>query len=147
MLQKNVLGDWIQKLLYSWLVFCVGGVGSLTYFDGFLPGHDHGEHPYHMSIFEESAHSHHSHSSQYETLAYYIRFRLNPRTILIGVAQNLIPGFSRIFVSGLSDGYILTTVRLRICGPLPFGLVACATFTGQSAWIAPPDKPPSWYFG
>lgn len=143
MLQKNIWGDWIEKLLYGWLIFCVGGVGSLTYFDGFLPGHEHGEHPYHVSIFEESTHSHHPRSPQYNTLTYYIRFRLNPRTLLIGEAQNQIPGFSRIFASGLSDGYILITIRPKIFVPPIFGPVTYAAVTRQSAWIAPPEKPPS----
>ncbi|MFN8459355.1 MAG: hypothetical protein U0401_32675 [Anaerolineae bacterium] len=148
MLPKNILGDLIQKLLYGWLIFCVGGVSSLTYFDGFLPGHEHGEHPYHLSFFEEPAHIHHLHPPQPETLVEYINSHLNPQIIVIGVAHEIVSGFSSIFVSGLNDGYILTVIGLKIFDPLHlFGSIIQASFDGQSAWVAPLEKPPSVYSG
>lgn len=143
MLQKNITRDWVQKLLYSWLIFCVGGVGSLTYFDGFLPGHEHGEHPFHLTIFERSTHHHHL-PPQPQAVAAQMRFFLTPTAYGLGVAQNLAPGFSRFFASGLSDGYLLTVIRRKFFDPLlHFDSVRHPTFTGQSAWIAPPEKPPS----
>jgi hypothetical protein len=149
MLPKNnqIAIAWIQKLIYGWLIFCIGGGGSLTYFDGFLPGHEHGEHPFHLSLLEGSAHAHHLSLSQSEVLTERMRFwlasRLNPQANFISDPQNLAPGFSTFFSSGLSDGYILIAARSQIISlPLCFGPVALAALTGQSAWLAPPEKPP-----
>jgi hypothetical protein len=148
MLPKNILITWIQKLSYGWLVFCVGGVGSLTYFDAFAPGHEHGQHPFHLSIFEEVGHHHEAPLPQPEALTEQMRFwltsRFNPQTDFLGAAQNLASGFTRFFGSGLSDGYILTAAHCKIFDLLLlFGSVVLAGLTGQSTWLAPPEKPPT----
>lgn len=144
MLPKNALGVWARKLIYGWLIFCVGGVGSLAYFDGFLPGHEHGEHPYHVSIFEHSTRADHHLPSQPGVLVEHIAFRLISPVHFIGAAQNLVPGFARFFVSGLSAGYLLTVAPLRILHlPALFASLPLAAFVEESAWIAPPEKPPA----
>jgi hypothetical protein len=58
MLLKEIYRDWFQKFIYAFLVFCIGGINSLVYFDDFLPGHEHGLHPYHLSIWTEPVHHH-----------------------------------------------------------------------------------------
>ena len=143
---KQLVISWTQKFVYSWLVFCVGGVGSLTYFDGFLPGHEHAHHPYHWSLFEQPGHTHNPLPPRPEVLAEQMRFwlvsRLNPQTDFVAT-QNLGPGFARFFASGLSDGYILTTLPPHIFDqPALSGSVSSAGLAGRSAALAPPEKPP-----
>ncbi len=147
MLSKQRVISFAEKLIYGWLIFCVGGVGSLTYFDGLLPGHEHGEHPYHLTIFEESPHVHNPLPPPRQILAKQARFwlisRLNPQTDILSIAQNLANGFTRFFASGLSDGYILTAAHLKIFDlPSLFGPIALAALNGRSAWLSPLDKPP-----
>lgn len=145
MLPENVPTAWIKKFIYGWLIVCVGGVGSLTYYDGFLPGHEHGHHLYHLSILEET----HLHQSLFrpESTAGQMPFwpagRLNSQADSILTANSLAPGFSRFFSSGLSDGYLLTSANPNIFDlPLLSGSMPPALFLGQSAWLAPPDRPP-----
>lgn len=149
MLRHKVLRLWIEKLVYGWLMFCVGGVGSLTYFDGLLPGHEHGQHPYHLSIFEESSHGHHHESPLPEIETEQTRFwfirGLNPQADLILTVQNLNPGLTQFFVSGLSNGYLLTIAQFKIFTfPALLGSIAPAALSGQSVSLAPHDKPPSF---
>ena len=137
----------LQKFLYLWLIFCLGGVGPLIYFDGFTPGH---EHPYHVTIFEEASHLHNPLSPQPEALAEQSHFellsQLNLHFHLLIAAQPLTPGFSQFFTLGLSKGYVLTTAPLKIFNmPSLVRPVSALSVTGQSAFLAPPDKPPSVY--
>ncbi len=144
MLPKNIIRVWIQKLSYGCLIFCVGGVGSLAYFDGFLPGHEHDQHPYHLSIFEQPAHLGHHAPSQPEVLAEYLGFRQNLQANFIGAAHNLAPGFAHFFASGLSDGYLLTGAHLNSLHlPVSFASLPPEALKGTSACLAPPEKPPS----
>jgi hypothetical protein len=150
MLPKNILISWVRKLIYSWLIFCVGGVGSLTYFDGFLPGHEHGEHPFHLSVFEEANH-HHDHlpaQSEPENVAQQLRLwlvnRFMPSADFLLVSQHLAPGLAQFFSSGLSDGYILTETSPKIFNLHSLvGSLVPRLFIGRSARLAPPEKPPS----
>jgi hypothetical protein len=147
MLHHKILAVWIKKLFYGWLIFCIGGVSSLTYFDGFAPGHEHGRHPYHLSIFDEAPHAHNPLPPLSEDLAEQMRFwlvsHLNPLTNILRAAQNFAPGFSSFFASGLGDGYILMATRFKIFHlPALFDVVALATLNGRSAWLVPLDKPP-----
>ncbi|MBE7556334.1 MAG: hypothetical protein HS126_35225 [Anaerolineales bacterium] len=147
MLHHTILTGRIKKLFYGWLIFCVGGVSSLAYFDGFAPGHEHGQHPYHLSIFDEAAHAHNPlpplHEDLTEQMRFWLASRLNPQADFFVAAQNLGVGFSRFFASGLGDGYILTAAYLKIFGlPSLFGSVERIAFKGRSAWPIPLDKPP-----
>lgn len=142
---------WIKKLVYGWLIFCVGGVGSLTYFDGLMPGHEHGQHPFHLSIFEESSHGHHHelHQPKAKTEIGLIRLwfirNLNAQADFILAAQNLSPGLSQFFVSGLSSGYLVPIAQFRFFTfPSLLGSTALVALSGQSASLAPHDKPPSF---
>jgi hypothetical protein len=140
----------LQKFIYIWLIFCLGGVGPLIYFDGSMPGHEPGEHPYHVSIFEEASHIHNPLPPQPEALVEQLGFelfsQLDPHFHLIIAAQTFTPGFSQFFTSGLSKDYVLTTAPLKIFNlPSLFRPVNALSVTGQSAFSAPPDKPPSVY--
>lgn len=149
MLPKQLVLNWMQKLIYGWLIFCIGGVGPLTYFDGFTPGHAHDEHPYHWTIFEGPPHVHNPLPPLSETLAeqdhFWLISHLTFQTELLISAQSLTSGFSRFFTSGLSDGYILTASHLKVVNlPARFSLITLVALTGRSAWLAPPDKPPTF---
>jgi hypothetical protein len=147
LLQKRVIAS-LRKLIYGLLIFCIGGIGSLTYFDGFLPGHEHGQHPYHWTIFEEPSHTHTHSPSPPKKLAppasFWLFARQNHQHDLLHLAQTLAPGFARFFASGLSDGYILTTAGLTLLDlPRLFTARPPAALFEQSAWLAPPDRPPA----
>jgi hypothetical protein len=151
MLSKKVIISWAKNLIYSGLIFCIGGVGSLSYFDGFLPGHDHGQHPYHLSIFEEPNHYHDlpPHESESEQLAQQLRIwmisRFMPDGSFLIASPHFAPGLAQFFTSGLSDGYILTVACPKIFDlPSLVGLVTPDMLIGQSAWLVPPEKPPSF---
>jgi hypothetical protein len=140
----------LHKLFYIWLIFCLGGVGPLIYFDGFTPGHEHGEHPYHVTIFEEVSHLHNPLPPEPEPLAEQVALellnQLDSHSHLLIAAQPLIPGFSRFFTSGLNNGYVLITTPFKVFNlPSFFRPVSVLRVTGQSAFLAPPDKPPSLY--
>lgn len=147
---KKNLAIWIKNLIFGWLIFCVGGVGSLTYFDGFLPGHEHGDHPFHMSVLEETDH-HHSplpSPADPEDLAQEMRLwlvsRFLPDAQFFMASPHIAVGLLQFFTSGLSDGYILTAARFNISTPPALnGSVSALVFTGRSARLAPPEKPPS----
>ena len=68
-----MLRFWIEKIIYGLLVLSVGGVGSLTYFDAFLPQHAH---PYHLTILEAPSHSHNPLPLPTETAANLLKQRL-----------------------------------------------------------------------
>jgi hypothetical protein len=149
---KKALLIWVQKFIYGWLIFCLGGIGSLTYFDGFLPGHTDGQHPYHLSILEEGHHSHdHGHDSllppsESETLTQQMmwlvsRFRIDLDFII--AQQHLAPGLAQFFASGLNDGYLLTIARPHLFNDTSlFGSVVRPILRGCSALPPPPEKPP-----
>lgn len=142
MLLYRILWGWIKKLVYGWLIFCVGGVGSLTYFDGLMPGHKHGQHPYHLSIFEESSHAHPHEPHLPETETGLIRFRfirnLNPQADFLVAAPNFNPGLSQFFASGLSNGYLLTITQFKIFAfPSLLGSTALVALSRQSASLGP----------
>ena len=139
-----MLPFWIEKIIYGLLVFCVGGVGSLTYFDAFLPHHAH---PYHLTIMERPNHVHNPLPLPAEAAGHLLRQRLesqlSPYPILLA-AQGSTPGLAFFTQSILSQGYVLTDGRIEFC--------ACSSLTGQltisdpaenSALLPPPDKPPT----
>lgn len=138
-----------QKFIYIWLIFCVGGVGSLTYFDGFMPGHEHGDHPYHWTVFEEAGHFHPPLPEPAAEPAHVMLLsQLDPHLARITPIHSVAPGFSRFFTSGLSKGYILTPADPKDFNlPACLGLVRLTALKGQSALLAPPEKPPSIQLG
>jgi hypothetical protein len=147
---KKILKIWLQKFIYGLLIFCVGGLGSLTYFDGFLPGHEQGRHPYHLSIFEEPAHNHDHHlpsPPEPKVLAQQMNLRLAGRfrgqADFILAQQHLTSGLLQFFQSGLSDGYLLTVACGDIFNNITlFGSIGLAILTGRSALLPLPDPPP-----
>src|SRR5262245_34325468 len=106
MMPKRLVTSWVQKLIHGWLIFCIGGVGSMTYFDGFMPGNAHDQHPYHWTIFEESSHVENPLPPLPETLDRVHLWRVTLLSVyadILSTPQNLALGFSQFFVSGLKD--------------------------------------------
>jgi hypothetical protein len=144
---KKALLIWTQKFFYGWLIFCIGGIGSLTYFDGFLPGHDQGQHPYHLSLLEAPNHHHDSPSDSPEP-----EDRAQPPSLwlisrwgadFIMAQQHLAAGLAQFFASGLNDGYLLTRAHFQIFNDTsPLGSLLLVILTGRSALLPPPEKPP-----
>jgi hypothetical protein len=121
-----MLRFWIERVIYGLLLVCVGGVGSLTYFDAFLPHHAH---PYHLTILEGLDHAHNPLPLPAETAQEYLRQRLEtqfaPYPILLA-GRGSTPGLAFFIQSTLSQGYVLTNDRIEFCaflaltGRLPF---------------------------
>ena len=89
-----MLRFWIEKIIYGLLVLSVGGVGSLTYFDAFVPQHAH---PYHLTILEGPHHAHNPLPLPAETAGHLLRQRLESQltahpTLL--AAHDAIPGLA-----------------------------------------------------
>jgi hypothetical protein len=142
-----------QKFIYGWLIFCIGGVGPLTYFDGLLPGHEHKQHPFHFSVFESVDHHHHNPLPPLPTpeiLAQQARLwlirRFMPETDVL-VAHQLTSGLAYFFSSGLSDGYLLTAGQASLFyDNFHFGSATPYVLAGRSALLPPFEKPPQLLF-
>jgi hypothetical protein len=155
MLLKKAFMTWGQKFICGWLIFCIGGIGSLTYFDAFLPGHAPGQHPYHLSILEESDHHYRDNPDHKpptlisEARVFLVHMQLwalrrfRPEADFIMPVYQLAPGLAQFFVSGLASGYLVVSTWTHLFNHLPlFGSVAQTALFWQSAWLAPPEKPP-----
>ena len=139
-----MLRFWVERIIYGLLLFCVGGVSSLTYFDAFLPRHAH---PYHLTILDGPDHAHNPLPLPAEIAQESLRQRLAsqlPLRPILVAAHNSTPGLAFFTQSTLSQGYVLTDDRIEFC--------ACSSLIGQlpgsdpaesSALLPPPDKPPT----
>ena len=141
------LSRW-QKIICGLLIFFVGGVGSLTYFDAFLPNHAHALHPFHISLLEGAGLGHH-HSHEAEVQPGQVGWPIWA-SLALGQAQlhaslsSLPPGLAQFLDSGLSAGYLLISLAgwLLIAGS-PTGRIRLGNWSGRSAGVLPPEKPPS----
>lgn len=141
---------WWQKLISGLLVFFVGGVGSLTYFDAFLPNHDHALHPFHISIFEGHGHDHHHAAETGSPSPASQNLRPIGAALVGGQAQfnttqtSLPPGLAQFLDSGLSAGYLLTSLAgWLLIASSPIGRLRLDNWSGRAGGVAPPAKPPS----
>ena len=137
----------LKNIICAILVFFVGGVSSLTYFDAFLPGHESGRHPYHLTIFEEAAHHHNPLSPAVEKAAQSIEqwqlLRLKGSANFLMAHHHQQPGFVQFFQSGLSRGYLLLAAPVDVPSLAePSGRIRELWLAGRSAWLPPPEKPP-----
>jgi hypothetical protein len=135
-----MLRFWIEKIIYGLLVLCVGGVGSLTYFDAFVPQHTH---PYHLTILEEPNHSHNPLPLPVETARQRLKSQLAAHPTLLA-AHDAIPGLAFFTQSTLGQGYVLTEGRIEFCVcPSLIGRLPAVDPAERSALLLPPDKPPT----
>lgn len=150
---KKALLNWIKKVVHGWLIFCLGGIGSLAYFDGLLPGHEHGQHPFHLSLFEEAGHHHYNPLPPLpdpQILAQQARLwifsRFMPDTDFL-VTQHLVSGLAYFFGSGMNDGYLLTVAQTALFyDNARFGSAISSVLSGRSALLPPSEKPPQILF-
>ena len=146
MLMRKMWLTTLEKTLYILLIFCLGGVSSLTYFDAYLPGHEHGMHPYHLSLFEQ-VHHHSPLPAPLEVVKpaierWVVSTLYGPIPVL-STPQAQAPGVAHFFNSGLSLGFLLTKDLAGLIDDPPLlGWVGQLTLSAQSATVLPPDKPP-----
>ncbi|MCL4294525.1 MAG: hypothetical protein KJ077_02300 [Anaerolineae bacterium] len=138
MLLKEVFRGWLQKFSYAFLIFCIGGMDSLIYFDGFLPGHEHGLHPYHLSIWTEPVHHHNPLPPPSQS---------NILTLLTTTYQNTTQGVTCSCHLSPSNASLLTITQTNFFIDSPFfNRIFASSVVGRSIWLSPPDKPPQLYF-
>lgn len=136
----------LKNFICALLAFFVGGIGSLTYFDAFLPNHAPHQHPYHISLFEGEAHHHNPLPPSAETLAQQITQRLatglNGGALLTAHPTQTL-GWANFFYSGLSRGYLLSEIWGKLSSNDDLlGRVYYWWLNARSAWLPPPKKPP-----
>ena len=137
-----MLPNWIERIVFYLLIICVGGVGSITYFDAFLPGH--GPHPYHLSILE-NRHPHNPLPPPPRAATGSLTGQFTGQPVL-GMGQGLMPGLTQFFQSGLNNGYLLAEGQITIDNtPALADRVLTDILPGRSALLLPPDKPPTFY--
>ncbi len=151
---KKIAVPWPQKIIYGLLIFCVGGIGPLTFFDAFTPDHAH---PYHFSLLERqrNAHPHqhnHKHLPDSAGLSTQQTDRSLPKRLpaspyFVAAQQGIVSGVASFFQSGLSCGYLLTIIqRGIISNNTLLSYISLSPVTGYSAWLPPPENPPSIFF-
>jgi hypothetical protein len=147
---KRTISNWINNAIYGLLIFCLGGVGPLTYFDAFSPHHGH---PFHLSLFGRvSDHPHESHCPGLDEQHHQHgqpagSWQLKPLGepgAAYTADQQTLPGFARFFQSGLSHGFLLTGAEIDI-GPARSlsHRIPAASPAERSIGLPPPEKPPS----
>jgi hypothetical protein len=132
-----MLRHWLYRIIYYLLIVLVGGVGPLTYFDAFLPGHTH---PYHLSFLEPPAHHH-------NPLPPAAAHGLRPHSPQAGIValtpfHGRTPGLAQIFDSGLADGYVLPGQIKAVSHVALIAALWNFTPTNLSAVLPPLKKPP-----
>jgi hypothetical protein len=130
------------------LLICVGGLGPLTYLDALSP--HNGVRAYHIAVLE-SARVRQPLTLPPEFLVQLLRQRLlgqaSGQTDFVSANQKAMPGLAHFFASGLSQGYLLNSARPVVFNDTsPVGELAAVVLTGRSAWLSPPEKPPSLTF-
>ena len=139
-----MLRFWIEKIVYGLLVLCVGGVGSLTYFDAFLPDHAH---PYHLTILEGPNHTHNPLPIPAETSTQLLQQRLVGQLTthpILTASQNAVPGPTHFSGSAFSNGFLITESPVFLCNcPSLSNRVWIGDLAKNSALLIPPDKPPT----
>lgn len=149
---KQPISRWINNFINGLLIFCVGGIGPLTYFDGFSPHHSH---PFHLSIFgsvpdhEQGSHCHGLGELDYQQQPVE-QWRIDPAARLTTVYTadpQTTSGFAHFFQSGLSHGFLLTGTELDIGAARSlYQRMPAGSLTERSIWLPPPKKPPSLSF-
>jgi hypothetical protein len=150
MANKRRFVNWINHLIYGLLIFCLGGVGPLTYFDAFSPHHNH---PFHLSLFDSASDHHHEihcpgldeqyHKHQQTTGSWQLK-PIGESGPAYTASQQTLPGFARFFQSGLSYGFLLTGTEIVIgLANSPSYRIPAAPLTDRSVGLPPPEKPPS----
>lgn len=141
---SDMLPAWIKKSIYGLLIFFVGGMGSLVYFDAFVPEHTH---PYHLSILEDGSHSHSPLPlpAPKAPQPFVGRWLTSPALL---ASHSAAAGLIADFLNVSGDGCLMAGGRASIRYPLTqYGRVPALLLTDNSAVLQPPDKPPTLLAG
>jgi len=136
-----------QYIIRIFLIFTVGGVASITYFDALSPSHIVGEHPFHITIFE-TPHPHRPLPQPTEQLIKIIQH--TPHTFdqgkitFLEISTSIANSSHHDFQTGGSLSYLLAKIGInhKIDYPL-IGWVHSVPLNRTTVWLPPPDKPPS----
>ncbi|MCQ3974750.1 MAG: hypothetical protein DPW09_15015 [Anaerolineae bacterium] len=141
---KKVLITWVQKLVYGWLIFWVGGLAPLTFSTPLSPHRDIPT--VIIALFDSPRHFSFAPASSgpiASSLKWVWRTQsFNPNSKFHSF-ESFIPSLVQLFQSNMSSGYLLTVARAYLIPPTSlFGLIALYILTGRSALLPPIEKPP-----
>jgi len=141
---KNVLMIWVQKLIYGWLIFCVGGLAPLAFSTPLSPHRDVPtvnialfDSPHHFSVTPANV------TPAASSLRWVWRMQHFNSHAKIHSFESFTPSLVQFFQSNMSSGYLLTTARayLILLTSL-LGFIALYILTGRSVFLSPLEKPP-----
>ncbi|NJN93945.1 MAG: hypothetical protein HC875_07550 [Anaerolineales bacterium] len=145
---ENVLLTWAQKLIYGWLIFCVGGLAPLTFSTPLSP---HRDVPVvNIAFFESPGHISLTPANSDPLTALVQRIwktqNFNPH-VKTHALESFTPSLVQFFQSNLSSGYLLGVARTcLVLQTALFCLIALDVFAGRSALLPPFEKPPQTLF-
>lgn len=145
---ENVLFSWVQKVIYGWLIFCVGGLAPLTFSTPLSP---HRDVPVVNIAFLESPRHFSLTSANSDLLTASVQLlwqmqRFNPDTKFYSF-ESFTPSLVQFFQSNLSSGYLLGVAHTcLVLQTALFCLIALDVFAGRSALLPPFEKPPQTLF-
>ncbi len=141
---ENVLFSWVQKVIYGWLIFCVGGLAPLTFSTPLSPHRD--VPTVSIALFEASPHFSVDLAHLYSLTPSVQRIWKSPDFNLRAKPHSLesfTPSLVQFFQSNLSSGYLLSVARAcLILHTCLFSLIALYILIGRSALLSPFEKPP-----
>lgn len=145
---ENILCTWVQKLIYGWLIFCVGGLAPLTFSTPLSP---HRDVPVVNFAFFESPRHFFPTLANPDPLTPFVQHawrtqRFNPATKFHSL-EGFTPTLIQFFQSNLSSGYLLSVARTcLVLQTTLFSLIALYVLIGRSALLPPFEKPPQTLF-
>ncbi len=147
LVSKAALAGWIKKFFYGVLIFWVGGVGPLIYFESFSSHQSVAD--YQVVVLGKSVRSPKLPSALREALS---QQDLNQRAgnwlatsgPFLKTAQFVAPNTTPFFLSIFRDGHLLLITQVTMLSTLAFfDRVLIVIPNGSSAWLPPPEKPPT----
>ncbi len=146
-MKKQPTFSLFNKILHTILIVFVGGVSSLTYFDAFMPGHEHANHAFHLSIFE-APHSHNPLPPPEGHIIYPVHdwatTIFNSNTSFIDTPIQSFFRSSTFFTSGFNLGYLLVVAVSLLFIQRLWGRVFSLETNDTSVILPPIEKPPSF---
>lgn len=145
MLLKKLLVVWFKHIGYGLLLLWVGGIGPLIYFDAFSP--HQGLRLYHITLLEP-VRVRQPLAPPPEPLESVFRRQLLKQTRgqsdFVTAGQKATAGLAHFFESSLGQGFLFNLAQIIISNESPpISRVSLLALTGRSAWLSPPEKPPS----
>lgn len=138
---KIILITRAQKLIYGWLIFCVGGLAPLTFSTPLSP---HRDVPVvNIALFDSPRHFLSTPANPAPSVKRIWKLqRFNARA-KIHSFESFTPNLVQFFQSNVSSGYLLTTAHAYLIFQASLvGFIALYSLIGRSASLPPLEKPP-----